>query len=94
MVQHLLIFIYYIDRLSNDLDFFAVDPSQNIRLTEIEGILNQNNFNVDYVTKIYDRCIYYIIEDDEQIKIEFAPLYFTKLKGVQHKKVGEFISSL
>jgi len=71
-------------RLSDDLDFFGKHMAQDIYLSEIEGILEKKKFHIDAVNKIYDRCIFSIQEDGEQIKMEFVPLYFKRLQQPTH----------
>ncbi len=72
---------YYLShRLSEDLDFFALNRKQPVRLIEIEGILKNAGFEIDSVNKLFDRCVYGIRIYDECIKTEFVPLYFSRLQ--------------
>jgi predicted nucleotidyltransferase component of viral defense system len=72
---------FYLEhRLSEDLDFFGKNLGQDIFLSEIQGILTNCPFEICSVNKIYDRCIFSVQENDEQIKMEFVPLYFKRLQ--------------
>ena len=77
---------YFCHRLSDDLDFFGKKIDQNIYLSEMEGILRSNQFKIESINKIYDRCIFSVQEDDEQIKMEFVPLYFKRLQQPTHNE--------
>lgn len=72
---------YLSHRRSEDLDFFALNRKQPVRLVEIEGILKNAGFEIDSVNKLFDRCIYGIRIHDELIKTEFVPLYFPRLQA-------------
>jgi predicted nucleotidyltransferase component of viral defense system len=67
-------------RLSDDLDFFGKVMEQDLYISEIEGILKKHNFDIDSVNKIYDRCIFSVRIEDEQIKLAFVPQYFKRLQ--------------
>jgi len=82
-------------RLSDDLDFFGQYINQDIYISELEGILRNHKFHIDSVSKIYDRCIFSIQEEGEQIKIEFVPLYYQRLQQpTHHKEFNIHIESL
>ena len=82
-------------RLSEDLDFFAKGMKQNIYISEIEGILKKHQFDIDSVNKIYDRYLFSMKVDDEQIKMEFVPLYFRRLQQpTYHDALNIHIESL
>lgn len=87
---------YYLShRFSDGLDFFALDKGQAVRLFEIKGILKRKGFQIESQRKIFDRCIYSILENDELIKMEFVPLYFPRLKSpVDRQEFGLKIESL
>ncbi len=71
---------YYLHhRLSEDLDFVALELGQPVQFNALKGLLSQR-YNIYSANKLYDRCIYFLNVRSSTLKIEFAPLYFPRIK--------------
>lgn len=65
-------------RLSDDLDFVALEEGQPVPFSDIEGIL-KDRYTITFKNKHYDRCIFHLDTGEDPVKIEFVPLYFPRL---------------
>lgn len=70
---------YLNHRLSEDLDFVALELEQPVQLSALKGLLSER-YNISSSNKLYDRCIYFLNVSSSTLKIEFAPLYFPRIK--------------
>ncbi len=75
---------YLYHRLSEDLDFVALEPEQPVQFTTLKAILSQK-YNIHSANKLYDRCIYFLSLNSSMLKMEFVPLYFPRLKPVTRR---------
>ena len=77
---------YYLHhRLSEDLDFVALEPDQPVQFNAIKGILSAR-YTIHSSNKLYERCMYFLSLNRSTLKLEFVPLYFPRLNPVASRE--------